>query len=533
MKKFFYHKNFKSRTIVAAFLLTAEIFSCQSVSAEEEVVEIPGQILLISKNKWHNRNINFVGTGTKNLLIYGSLRNGAVNDASIDSDALKINVYGGYFDGDLEENEIIDVTGNSILVTGGNEGWLLYEDGNFIDAANKFLLYERYDRALKINLIASRSGYGNASGNAINIYGGTLNGYVIAAENKSDAPNYSENIHDNEINIFNSPNLREVKLYGAALYDDETRERTPTFGTNNALNFYTKNIEVEELGGFTNYNFFLPEDINTLTANDFALKVTGGNVTNINGSEIFVVIPQVPSIDQHKKISLIQNNAGIYGVNNIIFDGVNGFDGEPQWQRNHLAIYDIDTKKSDSNNIVVGFIGRELTPQTKFIAQIRLPTFINSGSDFIGDLFSRNDENIFNAGAQNYQPFFAVSHGLQNHKSGQNVKNRITNLTGGFSRKFENEKHTFLIAPMIEFGRGNFDSYLENDDHATGNSQYLGGGILFHNKKINGAFFEGSLRAGRLKNNFQSADFTFNGEKVYDSFKSNSYYIGAHFGAGR
>lgn len=102
------------------------------------------------------------------------------------------------------------------------------------------------DSNLKIHVIGARNGYGKASGNVINIYGGKLNGYVIAA-----------------------------------VFNDYTREHTPIFGTNNTLNFYTKNIDVTELNGFNNYNFYLPDSI---THRDIVLNVIGDKVTDISGS---------------------------------------------------------------------------------------------------------------------------------------------------------------------------------------------------------------------------------------------------------
>ena len=163
----------------------------------------------------------------------------------------------------------------------------------------------------------------NGSQTPIYIYGGKLNGYVIAAENKDSALNPSANIFDNEINIYNSPNLREIKLYGAAIFSDETRERTPILGTNNTLNFYTKNIEVTELNGFNNYNFYLPDSI---THHDIVLNVIGEKITDISGAKVFAVVPQVPTIDPHEKIILIKNPGGITDSDATNYDGVNGFD---------------------------------------------------------------------------------------------------------------------------------------------------------------------------------------------------------------
>ena len=554
----------------AAFFASIAILNLPLSSAfaqDDEVIEIPEQTLIISAEKWNNRRINLVGKGTKNFLIYSTKRNGSFNNATIDGAKTPLNIFAGYYDGNLEQNEIVDVTGNSVNVNDGGEGWLLFEIAPD-DSYNRLHMYDRNNGNLKINVIGARSGYGKASGNEINIFGGTLNGYVISAENKSTAVNPSQNISDNTINIFGTPNLREVKLYGAALYIDETREHKPTFGTNNTLNFYTKNLEVTDLNGFNNYNFYLPDSI---THHDIVLNVIGNEVTDISGAKIFATVPQVPTIDPHEQITLIQNNSGGISDNSqTSYIGVNNFDGTTQWQPNPAAIYDICVDKVDDNHVVLGFIGKELTPPTKFIPQVRTPTFINGGGDFLSDFAgggefgesadilggggwsntnvdsnnpavgqgnfdgnntsgNRNAES--NAGAQTYVPFFAMSYGSMRYKN--SVNTRGSHLIGGISRKFESKNRRTFIAPMIEYGRGNFDSHLSGGEYGQGHTQYLGGGIVFRSQLENGVFYEGSLRAGRVKSDFESNDFGVNDYNVYENFKTNSPYIGAHFGIGR
>ena len=565
------HKTFVSREQFAAFLLATGILmmpAAVTFADDENAIEIPEQMLIISAEKWNNRQINLVGRGTKNILIYGTRRNGSFKNATLDASKTPIHIFGGYYDGNLSD-EIVDVTGNVVNVNDGGDGWIFFEVEPD-DSYNRLHIYDRNANDLKINLIGGRSGYGKASGNVINIYGGKLNGYVITAENKSRAINSAQNISDNTINVYNSPNLREVKLYGAAIYSDDTRERTPTFGTDNTLNFYTKNIEVTELNGFNNYNFYLPDSI---THRDIVLNVIGDKLTDISGSKIFATVPQVPTIDPHEEITLIQNNqAGIEDDAKTSYIGVNNFDGTTKWQYNPVAIYDIYVDKVDADRVALGFTGRELTPPAQLIPQIRVPDFINGGGDFVSDYCGNGDfgesadifgegkgnwdtvttDNVNNsdggqgnfngekvgvnrtsdlqAGSQTYIPFFAMSHGSIRHK---NFNTRSTHLIGGFSRKFESKIRRTFIAPMIEYGRGNFDSYMDSGEHGQGHSQYFGGGIIFRSQMSNGVFYEGSLRAGRLKNDFESNDFEVNGCNVYEKFKSNSPYIGAHFGIGR
>ena len=590
--------NFADHTKVMAFFLAANIFVAPTITfaQDDSVIEIPSQILVISSKSWNNREINLLGNGSRNLLVYSYKREGALNNSDVNGAEKPIYIFAGYYDGSLENNEIVDVTGNSINVDDGGEGWLLFEIAPD-DSYNRLHIYDTNNNDLKINIIGARSGYGKASGNEINIFGGTLNGYVIAAENKSTALNPSQNIFDNTINIFGNPNLREIKLYGAALFDDDTREHIPTFGTNNTLNFYTKNIEVTELNGFNNYNFYLPDSI---THRDIVLNVIGDAVTDISGSKIFVRVPQVETIDPHEKIILIQNiSAGIDDDEKTSYIGVNDFDGKTQWQIDPVKIYEIDVDKVDDQRVAVEFISREFTHPAKFIPRIRIPGFLNGGGDFLSDYASGGDfgesadvfggswntdnSNVDNSnggdgnfngtnpgvgqgnfdgdnsnggdgnfngdnssgdnpnvnrnlelteGSPTYIPFFAMSHGSTRYKN-SNVDISGTHLIGGFSRKFESKNHRTFIAPMIEYGRGNFDSHLSSGEHGTGNSQYLGGGIVFRSQMSNGVFYDGSIRAGRIKNDFESADFGVNGYNVYEKFHSNSPYIGAHFGIGR
>lgn len=532
-----------SRKQIATFLLASYIiFSPTKIFAEEETIEIPEQMLIISAEKWNDREINLLGSGTKNILIYSTKQNGSFNNATVDGEKTPLSIFAGYFDGDIDENEIVDVTGNTINVDDYGEGWLLFETGSFTEKNNRLHIFDRNDNDLKINLIGARSGYGKASGNILNILGGKLNGYVIAAENKSDAENFAENISDNTVNVFNSPDLREIKLYGAALFDENLREHFPTFGTNNTLNFYTKNIEVEELNGFNNYNFYLPE---TITNSDIVLNVLGDEVTDVSDSKIFASVPQVDSINPHENLILLQNNsAGIEDNSQTNYKVANSFDGSTLWQRNPSAIYDLHIGKINSKQIAVSFSGNSLTPPTKFIPLMRSAEFLVGSGDFFDSFgidgegnFGNNfaiDRNFETAeGSQNFIPFFAMTHGSTHQKTTSKIDTRSTNFIAGFSRKIENQKSKIFFAPLIEYGRGNFSSQLSGGEVGQGHLQNFGVGFVFKNNFSDGKFFEGSLRGGRFKTDFETNDFSFNGLKVYEKFKSNSPYFGLHFGLGR
>ena len=105
-----------SRKQIATFLLASYIiFSPTKIfAADEETIEIPEQMLIISAEKWNDREINLLGSGTKNILIYSTKQNGSFNNATVDGEKTPLSIFAGYFDGDIDENEIVDVTGSLV-----------------------------------------------------------------------------------------------------------------------------------------------------------------------------------------------------------------------------------------------------------------------------------------------------------------------------------------------------------------------------------------------------------------------------------
>lgn len=508
------------------FFTTAATIFFPKVSAEEETVEIPGTVMILSFDTWKDRNLRVIGQGTTNALIYGGEKKGNVYNISINPKNQPVNFYGGYYDGILS-NEFENITGNQINLFDGDKGWLVYDDPNKVsDGYNLTHIFSKDGDILNVNLIAGHSGLGEVYGNSINIYGGTVTGIVTPAESKVGTENYSARLHDNEVNIYGNADLTLAKLYGAALFSDETREHLPTFGTNNALNVYaTKNISVAELTAFNNYNFYLPENVKN---QDVIVTVTGENPTDISGSKIYAVVPMNATLALSDKVTLINNNSGITSNAATSYLGVNSENLLPKWYPDVSTEADILVNKVGENNVVLSFKANRLTSTTKLIAESRVPTSINQMADFI----SGNITTIEAAGAQIFTPFYAITNGSMTYRTGSHVKVRGTNLIVGFSRKIEKPTRRLLIAPLIEYGRGNYDSYLDSGEHGHGHHRNIGGGIVFSSKLSDGKFYEGSIRAGRIKTDFESNSFGIR-KNVYETFKTNSPYIGAHIGVGR
>ena len=506
--------------------MTAVTIFLPKVSAEE-TVEIPGAMMALSLDTWQNRNLRVIGSGKNNLLIYGGEQAENVYNLAIsDTKNIPVNLYGGYYDG-ISDNTVENIFGNEINLSDGDAGWLIYDDPNKIGNDYSVThIFSKDDSDIYLNLIAGHGGLGEVSGNKINIYGGAVTGIVTPAESKVGTENYSARMHDNEVNIYGNADLTLAKLYGATLFQDSTREHLPTFGTNNALNIYgTKNISVAELTAFNDYNFYLPGNVQN---QDIIISVTGENSTDIGDSNIYAVIPQTANLNITDKIILIQNNSGINDSAATSYLGINGGDLTSKWYFDTSTEADITVGKVDANNVALGFSAPKLSPPTKLIPEIRVPTTINKIADFIsGDLAS-----IEAAGSQIFTPFYAITGGSTTYKTGSHITVRGTNLIVGFSRKFENPKSNLLLAPLIEYGRGNYDTHLDDGENGHGHHRNIGGGIVFRKKLSDGKFYDGSFRLGRIKTDFESNSFG-SRRNIFETFKTNSHYIGAHIGAGR
>ena len=510
-------------------------------TAADPGIQIQGQMLIISKDQWTNRTVELQGMGKDPFTIYGGSKTGSVYNLNINGLNTYVSLYGGYYDGILENNPV-DVTGNTINIRDGGAGWLAYDDISKVDTGYTRLNVNDNSGVgnLRLNVIAGHAGLGEASHNTINVYGGAVNGYLIAAETKKSTESTArERLHDNTVNIYGKADLELASVFGAALYDDADRSRSAFMGTNNTLNTYVKDVEVDELGGFNNYNFYLPADIKD---QDTVIDVNEISKTDISGSSLLALVPTSPILKPNDTINLIVNKAGITDSAATTYRGVNADTGLPEGE-SPTARYDIISEKQDESHVVVRLVGKGLKAESKQIPQVRVPALLNQGGDFMAGGGADSAEaaaaagggadSMDAAGAQVYTPFFAASGGAMRYTTGSHVDMRGYSMVLGLSKRIESEKRRLLIAPMAEYGRGNYDAYLDGGTHGSGTSQYVGGGIVFRNTQSDGCFYEGSFRAGRVKTDYSSSDFSVGSIPVSEKFQTSAAYYGGHLGVGR
>ena len=505
-------------------------------AVNEHGIQISGHVLILSPVEWTKRTLYVNGSGRNSMTLYSGEKTLTPTSQDMyigDSNDTYVSLYGGYYDGITEPNPE-DVKGNTINILDTMnivDGWVVYEKTEQVGSQTGYSQLNIHDNNdthnLHVNVIAGHAGKGEASDNTINVYGGSVSGYLIAAESKNTAGTAKERLHDNTINLYGKADLEFASIFGAALFDDTTRSRSVFMGTNNTLNTYVQDVTVMELGGFNNYNFHLPE---TVKNQDVMINVRGNSLTDISGSTVKAYVPNSPYLKTGDRVNLIINPNGITDSAATKYIGVNSETGLPRGET-ALSYYDIITEKQDESHVIVRLAGENsLKPQTKQIPQVRIPTLLNRGGDFMAGGGAASAEA---SGAQVYTPFFAASGASMRHTTGSHVDMRGYSMVMGMSKRIENEKHRMLIAPMVEYGRGNYDAYLDGGTHGKGTNQYIGGGIVFRNTMSDGKFYEGSFRAGRVKSDYTSNDFSIGRRPVSESFRTSSAYFGGHLGVGR
>lgn len=116
-------------------------------------------------------------------------------------------------------------------------------------------------------------------------------------------------------------------------------------------------------------------------------------------------------------------------------------------------------------------------------------------------------------------------------KTGSHVDIKGWNFNMGLAKEIDNKAGKLLLAPVAEYGRGSYDSYIEGAGktvHADGSSKYWGAGVMARQTNDSGFYYEGSLVGGKSTNDYSTKDI---GTGI--SYDTSAMYMTAHLGAGK
>ena len=492
-----------------------------------------------------------ISDSTINKTVYGGEADGNTenNHVTIDANStVKESVFGGYsLKADSKNNEVtIEGVGVVKAYVAGGVALAGISEGNKVNIAHS---------SVNVNVYGGYSFKGNSLDNTVTIDNSIVNENVYGGYTESDGA-ISEKIQNNKV-IFKNGAKIKGDVYGG--YDKLNKANI----TNNTLEVVGKGNEAKSIQNFDKLNFFITKD---LIANDTMLKVT--DTALINNAEIKAGVELGTKLNENDKINLI--TAGALKAENIttgtMTDGLINIDKgikvaiEPDGNK-LVGVINGTTPPGGGGTTPPG--GGGTTPpggggttppggggttppggggttpgagslyadadaKSPVETQSAALTMLNLGHDLLTTAGYENAALAVDGEEEgSVNPFITMSANNQKLDTGSHVDLKAWNMNLGFAKKINNNSGKLIIVPVIEYGRGSYDSYLDNGTHGDGDAHFWGAGLMAKQLNDDGLYYEGSLRAGRMSTDYQSAVA---GGIKYDS---DVTYYAAHLGMGK
>ena len=441
--------------------------------------------------------------------------------------------------------------GNSVIISGGNITGLVSGGYSPIGEAN----YNKVSiSGGNINDLVS-GGYGNeaANNNSVIISDGTVLGSVRSGYGTQDASSNSVIISDGTIynNVYGGwatsssgkADYNKVILVGK----DVTYKFTDTQGTGhtltgsdhieikgtvygyisdgthsgNEIHVYGSGTNVGGIAGFDKLRFFIDDK---MTFGETMLTITGdifSPYVTISKDNLAVKVtgkPKASDDSTNNTITLIHNESANIKYSNDI-TSVPVEIGATLSGDGSVAL------SGDQKDLVVT-LNVEVNENGKSLVETRAAAafVVNNMSDFM--LGQGMEQAKAAAGgvtpidAGTMAPFAAVGGSNMRYTTGSYVDVNGWNGAVGFAKQADK----LLFGVAVEHGRGNYDSYLDNGVHASGDIKSTGGVIFGEYKLDNGVHYDAALRAGRVKSDYSS---------TATSYDESSTYYGFSLGGGK
>ncbi len=425
----------------------------------------------------------------------------------------------------------VQVTGSSVTSTGGRitdvfGGYASAQSdsGNAYAAArgNVVHLQGGVYQSVHGGMAEARTNAGSstaiAEGNTVYISGGTYpdNGYIMAGWARRTGAGIAI-ARNNTIEITGAPGPLPA-LSGGRVSDPSD------ISENNALIVRrTKGITAISVEFFQRFVFYAPAD---LAAGEAMLSLPpGAPSVELEGAAVEAYLPG--SSTAHE-LTLLQT-ASPAGITTDAATKMTVYEGISGTLANAMYVDSTGKKLLVRRDGVFQFTGAD---NAKSLAETMAgaAAFLGTGANlFTGPGIS--SASIEAAAASGFAPFAALDGASLRHETGSHVEMTGMNLVVGFSRELKRGNDRLLFGPLVEYGRGSYDSYV-NAVHGDGTVWYLGVGGFVRREHANGMFYEGSLRFGRSDMDY-AADIRMGSGTVHTSYDTDANYIGAHLGIGQ
>lgn len=386
---------------------------------------------------------------------------------------------------------------------------------------------------------------GTISDNTVNIVNGTLSAGPITLAEGSTATGNTITIYNGSkdgeklYDPADNPDLTNLYLYGGIVGNAD-------ISSGNTLSVYTKGITAAGVAGFDTLDFRYPKGSD---ASGTALTVTGD--ADIRNAFVKVSSAGGTSITTGDTLTLI--SAGSLNAD--------GFKGNDTFYEGVSLAYDMTVKQS--GNSLTAEIGEARPIDSGVTDPILEPNIVfEAASDRIMDWLppeeqqmeseqqssesgsegsegeSSDDEGGSGGGAPGrgtgFGPFANIGGGMIRTRTGNGhyIDTRSGGIDIGFARTVEDGGGKLVFAPLIDYAESSYESNA-NGITGTGKARYWAGGVIARKMQENGFYYEGSVRLGRTKMDYESNDYTQEGIPRHIDYNTDGTVYGAHIRLGR
>ena len=502
-----------------------------------------------TKNGIAEYNSVTVSGGTINMLATGgvSIDNVArYNNVTVTGGTIKGSIYGG-----MSEINAIE---NKVMISGGNIGGDVCGAESKAESSatgNEVIISgtPTFESAYGTNIYGASTFDGEITGNKVTISGRPVFKFNDPDKNIKIYGGYVDrdgNVTGNSVEINGDMKFTEaLEIYGgyggtgAVTGNSVTISGRPIFAADsviyggysasggevsgNILNIKSTGITVSNIKNFDVYNFYLPD---TVQADDVLLTVTGGSSneqTDLKGSSVNVGITgSAPALKSGDNVTLLHNANGILADETTVYG---------KMTQGVSLEYDFTTVLQNGDSLVTTIIKSGISDDTKSLVETQAAAagFINSGADLLVSSGITSMSKV--TSAEDNAIFGAMSGGSMRYDTGSHADVKGYNFALGMGKAVANNAGRLTFGPFVEYGYGDYTSYLDNGVRGDGKTKYYGVGVLARQDDKSGVYYEGSLRYGRMDADYASNDLGTAG--VHSSYDSSSAYYGAHLGIGK
>ena len=502
-----------------------------------------------TKNGIAEYNSVTVSGGTINMLATGGVSMDNVaryNNVTVTGGTIKGSIYGGMSG--------INAIENKVMISGGNIGGDVFGAESKAESSatgNEVIISgtPTFESAYGTNIYGASTFDGEITGNKVTISGRPVFNFNDPDKNIKIYGGYVDNagnVTGNSVEINGDMNFTEsLEIYGgyggtgAVTGNSVTISGRPIFAADsviyggysasggevsgNILNIKSTGITVSNIKNFDVYNFYLPD---TVQAGDVLLTVTGGSSneqTDLKGSSVNVGITgSAPALKSGDNVTLLHNANGILADETTVYG---------KMTQGVSLEYDFTTVLQNGDSLVTTIIKSGISDDTKSLVETQAAAvgFINSGADLLVSSGITSMSKV--TSAEDNAIFGAMSGGSMRYDTGLHADVKGYNFALGMGKAVANNAGRLTFGPFVEYGYGDYTSYLDNGVRGDGKTKYYGVGVLARQDDKSGVYYEGSLRYGRMDADYASNDLGTAG--VHSSYDSSSAYYGAHLGIGK